>query len=100
MKRIVIGISLAIIIGLISGVTMYKVVNEHNDKLLMVEEKYIIEKTRECVNKKICVGDKFTLKELYEMEIMDKQVNRVTKEYYSEESYVEVEGNNYKFVIV
>ena len=36
--------SIIIISGLLIGVTSYKVIKKHNDKLILVKEKYIIER--------------------------------------------------------
>lgn len=93
-------LTVLLIISLITGVTSYKVLKNHNDKVLLVESKYIIEKAKNCVNQKKCSGNTITLKELYDLGMLDKQVNGTTKEYYNENSYVEIKDSNYEFVIV
>lgn len=52
MNKICITVTIIIIITLVIGVTTYKVVDKHNDKLMEVEEKYIIETAKKCLNEK------------------------------------------------
>lgn len=89
--------SIIIISGLLIGVTSYKVIKKHNDKLILVKEKYIIERAEKCINEDKCKSDKVTLKELQALNYIKKEVNPVTKEYYNEESYVTYENNEYVF---
>lgn len=100
MNKIWVTITILVIVGLIMGVTIYKVLDEHNAKLLLVKEKYIIETAEYCLNEGKCEGDKITLQMLYDLDYLDKQANPVTKEYYNSESYVEIKDTNYTFVIV
>ena len=65
-----------------------------------VEEKYIIETAKKCLNEKKCSGSKTTLQTLYDLEFLDMQANPVTKEYYNPESYVEIKDANYTFIVV
>lgn len=99
-NKIIISITLLIIFGSIIGYTTYKVINKHNTKLLHVKSEYIIEQAKNCFNEKKCTGTKVTLKTLYELDYLDKQVNPVTKEYYNEEDYVLKEDNDYNFYTV
>ena len=100
MNKICITVTIIIIITLLIGVTTYKVVDKHNDKLMEVEEKYIIETAKKCLNEKKCSGRKITLQTLYDLEFLDMQANPVTKEYYNPESYVEIKDANYTFIVV
>ena len=100
MNKICITVTIIIIITLVIGVTTYKVVDKHNDKLMEVEEKYIIETAKKCLNEKKCSGSKITLQTLYDLEFLDMQANPVTKEYYNPESYVEIKEANYTFIVV
>ena len=100
MNKICITITIIIILSLIIGVTTYKVLDEHNAKLTLVEEKYIIETAKKCLNEKKCSGSKVTLQTLYNLEYLEMQANPVTKKYYSPESYVEVNEANYTFIVV
>lgn len=96
-NKVFITITLFIIIASILGITIYKVMNTHNEKLLLVKSEYIIEKAKNCLNEKKCTGTKVTLKTLYDLGYIDIQVNPVTKEYYKESAYVLKEDNNYTF---
>lgn len=98
MNKWIISATIIIIFGLVIGVTSFKVVDNHNDKLLLVEEKYIIEAAKKCKIEKECNNDTITLKELYNLKYLEKQVNPVTKEYYSEDAYVTLKNNEYVFI--
>ena len=100
MNKIWITSTVIIIVVLIVGFTTYKVLDEHNEKLTEVEEKYLIETTKKCLNEKKCSGDEITLQTLYDLNYMDFQADPVTKEYYNPESYITVDGTNYSFVTV
>ena len=89
--------SIIIISGLLIAVTSNKVKKKHNDKLILVKEKYIIEIADKCINEYKCKSDKVTLKELEEFDYIKKEVNPVTKEYYNEKSFVTYENNEYVF---
>lgn len=98
MNKWIISSTVIIVFGLIIGVTAFKVIKDHQEKLILVEEKYIIEKAKECLNEKKCTNEKVTLKELYEFDYLEKQVNPVTKAYYSTDAYVTYKNNEYIFV--
>ena len=98
MNKLIITITIIIIYGLIGGFTKYKEVNEHNDKLITVKEKEIIEKAKTCINEKKCLTEKITLKTLYDLGYLEKQVNPITKEYYNEESYITLKNKEYVFI--
>ena len=98
MNKWIISATIIIILGLIIGVTSFKVVSNHNDKLLLVKEKYIIETAKKCKIEKKCNNDTITLKELYDLKYLEKEVNPVTKEYYSEDAYVTLNNNEYIFI--
>ena len=92
-------ITLILVVCLICGFTTYKVVKSHNEKLTLVETKYIIETARKCINEHKCKDkNNVTLKELYDLKYLDKQVNSVTKEYYNENSYVKYSNSEYVFI--
>ena len=75
--------SIVISLGLICGITTYKIVSNHNEKVLLVESKAIIEQAKKCINDKKCQKDEnITLKKLYEEEIvpnLTKKFNYTTK---------------------
>lgn len=99
-NKYILGITIAIILGSIIGLSSYKVITDHNKKVLLVESKYIIETAKKCINEKKCSGNTITLQTLYDLGYLSYQVNEVTKEYYNSNSYVLIEGANYSFVIV
>ena len=92
-NKIFITLTLFIIVVVVLGLTIYKVVDDHNEKLLHVKS----EKAKNCLNEKKCTGTKVTLKTLYDLGYLETQVNPVTKEYYSESSYVLKEDTDYNF---
>ena len=100
MNKICITATVIIIVSLVIGVTTYKVLDEHNDKLIKVEEKYIIETAKNCLNEKKCSGSKITLQTLYDLDYLNVEANPVTKEYYNPNSYVEITDANYTFIVV
>lgn len=100
MNKIWITLTFLVIVCTISAVSVYKVLDEHNDKLIVVEEKYIVETAKKCLNEKKCSGERITLQTLYDLDYLDMQADPVTKEYYNPESYVEVKDANYTFVNV
>ena len=100
MNKIFVTLTVLFITALIVGVTTYKVLAEHNNKLTEVEEKYIIEAAKDCLNQKECSGNKITLQTLYNLNYLDFRADPVTKEYYNPESYVKYEDATYTFVSV
>ena len=100
MNKLFVFITFIIIATLIVGVTAYKVLDNHSAKLLLVEEKYLIETAKKCINDGNCTGEKITLQDLYDLNYLNKQANPVTKEYYNSESYIEKKDTNYTFVNV
>lgn len=100
MNKICITATVIIIVSLVIGVTTYKVLDEHNDKLIEVEEKYIIETAKTCLNEKKCSGNEITLQTLYDLDYLETEADPVTKEYYNPESYVEIKEANYTFIVV
>ncbi len=100
MNKICITATVIIIVSLVIGVTTYKVLDEHNDKLIEVEEKYIIETAKTCLNEKKCSGNEITLQTLYDLDYLETEADPVTKEYYNPESYVKIDGVNEEFIVV
>ena len=98
LNKIFISLAIVLIFGFIIGVTAFKVISDHNEKILIVESKYIISKAKKCYYDDICTNDKITLQELYDNNYLEKQVNNVTKEYYNSESYVIKNGNDFEFI--
>ena len=99
-NKIVVISSIIIIILIIGIPTTYKVIKNHNQNLYKVVEDKIVEKAKECYYDQKCLEDKITLKELYDNKYLDKVSDPISKEYYNENSYVEIKNNKYKFVVV
>lgn len=68
--------------------TIYKVINNHQTKLYAVLEKEIIEASEKCWYKGDCKSETITLKELYNLKYLDKQIDPVTKKVYDEDSTI------------
>ena len=96
-KSIIITVVLIFILFVVG--VIYKSIKDYNSKLYLVSEKRIVYAAKKCIYEEVCTGNKITLKDLYSNEYLKKEINPVTKEVYSENSYVDVD-NNYKFVIL
>ena len=99
-NKINIMASIVIITLLITIPTIYKVIKSHNNKLYQVVEKKAVEAAKKCYYEEKCLDTKIYLKDLYELDYLDKLSNPITKEYYNEDSYILKEENNYSFIIV
>lgn len=89
-----------LIIGLIIAIpSTYKVINKHNDMLILHTMKTIKEAAKYCYYNNSCVNDTITLEELYEKTTLTKIYNPVSKEYYNDKSYCIV-NEDFKFVEV
>ena len=95
-KSVFYGIALLIFIIIV--VTIYKTVNVHYDKLNDVINNKIIEAAKRCYYEEMCLNEKILLKDLYELNYIEKVSNPVTKEYFKEESYVLRNGSKFSFV--
>ena len=100
MNKIIIFFTCFIIFSAIVIDTSFKVVEKHNEKLLLVDKKKIIESAKKCINEKKCNQGKITLKELYDLNYLDVLVNKVTKEYYNDKSYAYIDEEKELFIIV
>lgn len=98
-KKIILATFVFIVLLLVCG-TSYKVVKKHQERLILVTEKRILEKAKLCFLENKCTGESTTLKNLYDLSYLEKEANPVTKEYYNENSYIKKEENNYTFIVV
>lgn len=80
--------------------SVISVTSAHEESLYLVTEKRIIEAATLCIKEEYCSGDIIYLKELYEYDYLSDEYDPVTKEYYSEESYVIYNEDEAKFVSV
>ena len=93
----VIGLTIAILVGMIIIPTIYKIHEEHNRRLLLVVEKEFSYYAKQCYYKDEC-SNTVTLKELYDLGYLkEKLADPVTKKYYSEESYIDLDTLNIIF---
>ena len=99
-SKFIINITIIAVALIIAIPTVYKIIKNHNDRLIEVTTKRIKEAAKNCKLDEKCTNNKITLKELYDNEYLEKESNPITKEYYNEDSYVEVIDNFYEFVEV
>lgn len=98
-KITIMGSIIAII--LIIGIpTTYKVIKNHQDNLLKSVESKIINAAKKCYFEEKCKNDKIYLKNLYELEYLDKVSNPITKEFYNEDCFVEIKDSTFSFIYV
>lgn len=98
-KITIIGSIVAILL-IISIPTIYKVVKNHQNNLISVVEDKIITAAKQCYFEEKCNDDVIYLKDLYNLNYLEKISNPITKEYYNENSYILKENNNYKFIVL
>ena len=99
MKKLSVGLIL-FAVALVAVVTAYKVVTNHNNNLMKVTEKRIMEAAINCWRDDKCSGNVATLDTLYQNKYLEQEINPLTKEIYNPSSYVKKDGNNYEFIIV
>ena len=94
----VIVVTLIIIILVILGPLSYKIYKNHQNNLILVMEKEFLYQAKLCYNKDEC-GDVVYLKDLYQKNyIKDKLTNPLNKQYYSEDSYVDLKTEEIKLI--
>ena len=78
-----------IIIALMIGIpTYFNIKKDHDNKLIVSIKMEISSAAKDCFLRNICSGNETTLKFLYDNNLLDKQVNPKTKEYYDENSKI------------
>ncbi len=93
MNKKAIILTVFVIMGMIILPTIYKVYKMHNDNLIRVVENEFIYQAKICYKANVCKNNVITLKELYDNGyIKDKLVNPLNKEYYGEESNVNIDN--------
>ena len=87
----VIGLTIAILAVMIIIPTIYKIHEEHNRCLLLVVEKEFSYYAKQCYYEDEC-SNIVTLGELYDRGYLEEKLtDPVTKKYYSEESYIDLD---------
>ena len=99
-NRVLILGSIISIFLLISIPTIYKVVINHKNSLIKVVEDKIINSAKKCYYEEKCTDDKITLKELYDLKYLDRVSDPISREYYNDQSYIEVNDDEFRFVVV
>lgn len=77
--------------------TLYKVITNHRERLLLVTTKRIEEAALLCYREESCKTEEISLKELYEQGYLEKEYDPITKEYYDENKTVFVTLGEAKF---
>ena len=96
-KRMI-GLTVAVIAGMIIIPTIYKIHENHNEKLLLVVENEFHYYAKECYLNDECTST-VTLKELYEKGYLEEKLtNPINKKYYDEESSINLDTNEIELI--
>lgn len=87
-KKTLIFVTIISCILVIMVPTIYKVLTDHRNKLYSSVEKEIKEAAEKCWNEEKCEKDIITLKELYLLNYIDKQIDPISKKVYQEDSSI------------
>lgn len=91
MNKKVIGLTIAVIAGMIIIPTIYKIHTNHNEKLLLVVENEFHYYAKQCYLKDECESI-VTLKELYDLGYLEEKLtNPINKKYYDEASSINLD---------
>ena len=82
---------------IIIALTIYKVNQEHLRRSFLDVEKRIIEGAKECVWNGACNENEITLGDLINLGYAKEEVNPETKMYYSHDSIIKKNGEDYVF---
>lgn len=92
--------TILIVLCLILIPSVIDVTSAHEDNLYQVTEKRIIEAATLCIKEENCTSNTVYLYELYDYGYLEKEYDPVTKEYYSETSYVLFSEEKIEFIKV
>ena len=96
-KKVII-LTLFTILGMIIAPTIYKINKNHQEKLLLVVEKELLYQASLCYRNDDCKSV-VKLKDLYDKDyIKEKLTNPITKKYYSEDSYIDLNAQELKLI--
>lgn len=99
-KTKIIVLTLLISFFSVFSLTLWKVQKKHQDALVLVVEKRIIEAAEDCLRNDDCQRTPITLQKLITEGYLKEEVNPITKMYYKHDSYVDLKDNQYIFVEV
>lgn len=91
------SITIFIIVIPILCVTLNGVYKNHQEKLILVSNKRIIEAAQKCYLEQKCLDEKITLEKLYEEKYLEEESNPITKEIYNYSSYVQLNDSLFEF---
>ena len=97
-NKIMIYITIATIILVISIPSVVLVNKRHIEKTYNSVVLKIKEKAKKCVDEDKCQSEKIFLKDLYDKKYLEKMLNPKTKEYFNENSYVIKKEGKYEFI--
>lgn len=98
MNRRIITFTVFIILALLIIPTVYKIYENHKEHLILVVEKEFLYQAKLCYYEDAC-SNQVTLKDLYQKEYLkEKLTNPISKEYYREDSYVNIETNEIRLI--
>lgn len=97
-KSELILLTIAIIFAIVFIPGIIQIQKEHNEKLVTVTERRIIEAAILCIKNQECTDDSITLNELYKLNYLENsESNPLTKEVYSNLSTIKKTDNEYIF---
>ena len=97
-KRIIIVISLIGIILIITLATVLKIKEtDTQNKYQFIIDNFIFY-SKKCIQEQKCNNNIVTIKELYDLGYIEKQINPKTNKYFNDKSYIKI--LNYDFVLV
>ena len=98
MTKKILVLTIFIILGMIIFPTVYKIYENNNQNKILVVEKEFMYNAKSCYNKGDCES-KITLKDLYDKKYLkDKLTNPLTKKYYNETSYIDLNTLEIKLI--
>jgi len=98
LNRVLTIVTIAILIMAIAIPAVITVRNRHNERLLYATTMKIREKALLCFHREECLETKITLRQLYDLGYLEEIAHPITKEYYSEDSYVLINGSKTQFI--
>lgn len=97
-NKIIVYITLIFVLLVIGIPTFYKVTNLHQDNLIKVTDKKIIEAAKKCYYEGKCLDTRITLESLYTNNYLtDDVIDPISKVVYSKNSYVLNEKDEFTF---
>ena len=96
-KKVII-LTIAVIAGMIVIPTIYKIHENHNDKLIQVVEKEFSYYAKKCFLNDEC-SKIVTLKNLYDSGYINERLsNPITKKYYDDASFINLDTNEINLI--